>query len=782
VRRARESTKWLDLRLVPGTLAAWAAVVWGLRSGFDAVVVASVCCAGAAMCCLLIGRRKEAANGLGLALAVTAIALAPLAVRLHQARTSELALLAVQRASGVMTATVTSDPRMLTARGEAGAVRVAVNAKVHQLTSSGKSRRVSGSVLILAPADGWRQVMPGQRIQVDAQLSPPLRSDLLTAVASVRAQPEAVGRPPWWQRGAEAIRAGLQRASSSLPDGARGLLPGLVVGDVSQMDPVLAEHFRRAGLTHLVAVSGSNCSIVVGAVSLVLVRLRASPRMIALLSGVVLLGFVVIVRPEASVLRAAAMTAIGLVSLAAGRQRSALPVLAGATFLLLLYRPVLAVDVGFALSVAATAALVTIAPGWAEALRARRVPPGLAEAAAIATAAHVVTAPIVAAITGQISLVAIPANILAEPVVAVTTIVGMLAAVCSPVCLPIACLLAWVAAWPCRWIVLVGDHFGSLQGSAVPWPAGYRGAVLLAVVTLAGVLAARRRRPRTLIAIGLSIAILVQIPGRIVVGGWPPAGALFVACDIGQGDAGVIPIGPRSAMVIDAGPSPVAIGRCLDDLRITKVPLLVLTHFHIDHVGGLAGVLHGREIGEVVFTEHPSPQSGQAIVADTLAEHQIKARTTTAGQSWVLGHGDDQASVKVLWPVHPPLSGTRSDANNASIVLLVTTHGRRILLPGDVEVEGQDWLLHAEVDVQADVLKVPHHGSAYSDPAFLRAVHPAVAVVSVGKGNSYGHPSPLLLAAFAADGVPLHRTDQDGDVAVVQRHGALATLTRRVPT
>ena len=186
----------------------------------------------------------------------------------------------------------------------------------------------------------------------------------------------------------------------------------------------------------------------------------------------VLVGFVVLARPSPSVLRAAVMAGIALVALATGRQRTALPVLAASTLGLLLWKPELAVDFGFALSVTATAALLLIAPGWVQALRRRGVPPGLAEALGVAAAAHLVTVPLIAGISGRVSLVAIPANVLAEPVVAPATVLGLLAALSSVLWLPLAVLLAQLAGWPCRWLVWVAEYFGSLPGASVPWPAG----------------------------------------------------------------------------------------------------------------------------------------------------------------------------------------------------------------------------------------------------------------------------------------------------------------------
>ncbi len=511
--------------------------------------------------------------------------------------------------------------------------------------------------------------------------------------------------------------------------------------------------------------------------ALLLRRLRASPRTIALVSSVVLVGFVVLARPSPSVLRAAVMAGIALVSLATGRQRQALPVLAASTLALLLWQPGLAVNLGFVLSITATAALLLVAPGWAQSLGRRGLPAALAEAVAVAAAAHLVTVPIIAGISGRISLVAIPANVLAEPVVAAATVLGVLAALSSVFWLPLAGLLAQLAGWPCRWLIWVAEYFGSLPGASLPWPAGVRGGLLLAVVSAAMVLLCRERKVRALTAAAVTVGLLVQIPGRAVLLSWPPAGWLMVACDIGQGDALALDAGPGSAVVIDAGPDPVPVDRCLRELGVTRVPLLVLTHSHLDHVGGLAGVLHERRVDRVITSPLTEPISGHRLVQAALSAHHLTLGLVSPGESFEVG----DLHLDVLGPTHV-FRGSRSDPNNSSVVLRASVRGFRIMLPGDAELEAQDDLLRGGVDLRADILKVPHHGSAYSDPAFLQAVHARLALISVGINNDYGHPSPLLIAALARLGVPVRRTDQDGDIAVVPDGSRLVPVVRATRT
>ncbi|MDT4919727.1 MAG: competence protein ComEC [Pseudonocardiales bacterium] len=751
----------VDLRLTLGALAGWLAVYACLLRTAGVVLAAGAGAALTAVVLVCAARHLRAAAALALMLFCVALVLLPLAARLAEARASPLLALARRHASVVLTLTVRADPVPLAAAGLDGSPRVLVEAAADSVTVRGGSLPVDGAVLVLADGAGWQDVLPGQLARLAGSLAPDLDGSALSVTLFARGPPELVGAPPWWQRAAGRVRAGLRAAAAVLPDQERGLLPGLVDGDTSGLDPVLAERFRLAGLTHLVAVSGTNCSIVVGAVLLLLRRLRVRPWACALAGALTLAMFVVVARPSPSVLRAAVMALIALLALSSGRPRAGVPALAAAVLGLLLWQPTIASTPSFAMSVLATGALLLIAPGWAVALRRRRVPAGLAEAFAVAAAAHVVTAPVVAAISGRISLVAVLANVLAEPVVAPITVLGFLAAAIAPVWLGGALPLVWLAGWPCRWLVLVADYFGGLSGAALPWPGGAPGGILLAATGLVIAVAAARAGAGRVLGAAAVTAFVILVPVRAATSSWPPADWLFAACDVGQGDALLLHAGPGAAVAVDAGPDPVLVDRCLRDLGVTRIPLLVLTHYHLDHVGGLSGLGRGRPVGQVVSGPLADPAAGVAIVGRFTAPRALSVSSPPPGTRLTAG----AVQLEVLGP-RRWYRGTRSDPNNSSLVLLAEVGGVRILLPGDAEIEAQQDLVGAGVDLRADVLKVPHHGSAYFDADFLAAVHAQVAVVSVGAGNDYGHPSPLLLTELARLGVPLFRTDRVGDVAV----------------
>ncbi|MEV4412609.1 ComEC/Rec2 family competence protein [Catellatospora sp. NPDC049609] len=677
----------------------------------------------------------------------------------------ELAGLVERRATVSVELTVADDPRP--AAGVTGREQTWVVAA--HLESAGELR-TDVRVLLLATGDGWRGLLPGQRVRAEVRFGPSRGGDLRAAVLSANAPPVLLGEASWAQRAAGGLRAGLQRACAPLDAAVGGLLPGLVVGDTSRLDPAVDQSFTDTGMTHLTAVSGSNVAIVTGAVLLLARWGRAGPRLTALLCAVSVVGFVILARPSPSVVRAAAMGGVALLALASGRSRAALPALAAAVVVLLVVDPELAADAGFALSVLATAGLLLLAPPLRDALRRRRVPPGVAEALAVPTAAQLACAPVVAGISGTLSLVAVPANLVAVPAIAPATVTGVAAALLSPVWPDGAEFAAWLGSWPAWWLVTVARVGSELPAGVLPWPGGAPGALLLAGLTVLLLIGFRRPAVRRLATVIALAAMLGALPVRVLAGGWPPDGWVAVACDVGQGDATVLNAGGGAAVVVDAGPRPADVDRCLRGLGVDEVPLLVVSHFHLDHIGGLDGVLSGRRVDAVVTTSWPEPATGRDAVARAAAAHRVPVSDAPASGGWTVG----DVRIEVLGS--EPVRGTRSDPNNNSLLLAATVRGVRVLLTGDAETERQRALLDAGTDVSAQVLKVSHHGSAYQEPAFLDAVAPRIALVSVGRDNDYGHPSPSVLARLTGHGTRVLRTDVSGDLAVVLERGKLSVV------
>ena len=771
-------TAGADLRLAVPAVATWAGAFAGLASpGWWLWPSAGTVAAAG-----LVGWRARPA--VAAALVCLAVGAAVGGLRVLGLHAGPVDALAGERAVVEARLVVTGDPSRhhgVSHGQDRARDLVVVPARLERAVVRGRVLRVRSPVLVLAsgrPAGddsptGWDLLLPGQRIGLTGRLGPARPGQPVAAVVAVRAPPRLVGRPSAVQRAAGDLRAGLRHAVRGLPAGPRGLVPGLVVGDTSRMPPGLVDDFRTAGLTHLTAVSGANLVIVCGFVLYVGRWAGLRGRWLPVAGGLAMAGFVVLARPQPSVLRAAAMGAVGLAALATGRRRSGLSALAGAVIGLLLADPWLARSYGFALSVLATGGLLTLAPGWARALHARGLPLPAAHALAVPAAAQVACAPVIAMISGQVSLVAVPANLLVAPAVAPATVCGVLAALASPVSGTAARLLGEAAGLPAAWIVTVARQAAGVPDAALGWPSTGVGAMALMAVLVAMVMGLRRAaRHRRVLA---CTAVVLVAGGAVVAArpSWPPPGWLLVACDVGQGDALVLSAGPAGAVVVDAGPDPRLVDRCLTDLGVRRVAVVLLTHLHADHVEGLPGVLAGRTVAEVQVGPYGEPAGELARVRRWTGAAHVPVVPAVVGERDRLGG----LHWEVLWPARV-IEGEGSTPNNASVVLLVERAGLRMLLTGDVEPAAQRALLARWHAGPVDVLKVAHHGSAYQAPELLQAARPRIALVSVGAGNDYGHPAPATMRRLAGLGAVVGRTDRDGDLAVVGDPSGLRLVRR----
>ncbi len=693
-------------------------------------------------------------------------------LRTHAVQDNPIADLATHQAVIRAGLTVTSDPVLHHGRF---ADYVLFRARLQTVVGRGRRFDTRLPVLVLAPSD-WAGVRLGSDLEVLGRLGP-TEDPQLTAVLSVRGQPRQRAGPDLAWRAAAEVRRSIRDAAQAGPAGGRALVPALVDGDDARLPPSTVADFRTTGLTHLVAVSGTNLTLVVGFILAIARWCGVRGRWHVPIGALGIGAFVLIARSEPSVVRAAAMGAVGLVSMSSnGRQRGS-RALGVAVVVLLLFDPWLATSTGFVLSALATAGILFLAPGWRDALM-RWLPRTVAEAVAVPAAAQLACTPVVAGISGQVSLVAVATNLVAAPAVGPTTILGLLGGLTGLVSAPVGRLFGWGAAWCAGFIIGVAERGAGLPVAAVTWGTG--ATALITLTLLCGLLAAlmpavlRRRWS----ALGLSGVLVVIVAVPMPTPGWPPEGWVVVACDVGQGDALVLRAGPAEAVVVDAGPEPEAVDRCLDGLGVHRVPVIVLTHFHADHVGGLTGVLSGRQVDSIEVTALAEPISNvHAVLAES--QGQASVRVPAYGETQVVG----ELTLQVLGPVpgEVPLAAAEDDGtgpNNASLVVLAQVRGLRILLSGDIEPEAQRSLATAWPGLRVDVLKVPHHGSRYQDLPWLTALGARTALVSVGVDNDYGHPSRETLGPLESSGARVARTDLDGDVAVTVQDGVQRIVTR----
>lgn len=792
----------MDVRLLAAAGAGWAAVFGALLVTPVVSLVVAAVLAGAVVVCWRRARHLETADrprggerrsrrwrSWGLLVGVTAVML--LAAGCHQLvrQAGTVDGLAAERATVHVRGVVLSDPRLVGSQGRFGESIVVVRLGVREVEGRGVVSTPHTPVLVMGDKT-WMKVKWHQTVAAVGRLAPAERGGDVEAIFDPAATPpRVVGQPGALLRAIGGLRSSMRQATAHLPADPRGLVPALVIGDTGRVSARLRDDMRATGMTHLTAVSGSNVTFVLMAVMWLCGAARL-PRRSRLPIALAALGlFVLLCRPEPSVIRAAVMGVVGLVGVSLSRRRSGPAALGTAVVVLLLINPWLARSYGFALSTLATAGLLFLARPWGERF-ARALPRRLrwlGFALAVPLAAQVACAPVIVLLQGSVSIIGIPANLLAAPLVAPATLAGVVTVVVAPLGAGLSWLPSWAAGLPAWGIAEIAHRLAHVPFGMMPWPGGAAGALALAAVSvtllLCGpwLLQSARSRPWPAAAVGVVVLAALVPTGEP---GWPPAGWVYVACDVGQGDGGVISTGGGHVVVIDTGPDPALMDACLDRLQVHVIDAVVLTHFHADHVGGLAGVVDGRTVREIFVTTVKEGDDGgedaepaeAPMVRRIAGTHGIPMHDLSTGD--VLRWGD--VSARVLWPSRTIHAG--SVQNNGSVVLDLRSHGLRLLFAGDIEREAAAEV-RRELDrlpdgPHFDVLKVAHHGSSNQDADLVHEVSAQVAVISVGADNDYGHPAPSTLDLLRESGSRVMRTDRMGDIAVVSVDGRLRVATR----
>ncbi len=766
----------IDARLVPGAAAAWLGT-WLTTSG----QVAGLVCAGVlalVLAAVAAGRKSVPA---ALACVVLIGALTAGGLRAHALSSGPVAQLAGQKAVVVLILRVTSEPAGFQSRMGWGE-QVRFRGDVLQVDGRGHSWAMQQAVDVQANGDAassWASVQVGATLRLTGRLATTDVAEGVAAAVRPLTRPEIVSPPPWWLDVVERVRTGLREAAGSLPTDQRALVPALTLGDTSQVPSTMTEQFRATGLTHIMAVSGANLALLLAFVVLVAKWCGVGGRWLTVVSAVTVGVFVLLCRAEPSVVRAAAM---GIVALAAvGREVArggGVRLVSVAVVALCFVDPWLSRSWGFVLSVADCLGIVWWGRRWSYAL-GHWLPGWLAEAIAVPLAAQVATQPLVTALSGQVSVVGVPANAMAAPFVGPATVMGFACAAVAWLLPGLGRVIAWGAGWAGAPILLVARYGSSLPGATIAWPAT---PVAIGLVTVAS-LAMGRVAPAVLrrwwLVLPLSLVVVVALLRAPYHLGWPPASWQVVACDVGQGDATVVSVAAGQAILVDTGPDPVSLVRCLDQLGVEAIPLLVLTHYHADHVGGLKALLASRPVGRVVVSPMASPATTAAGIRAELAERGIPASVAVPGK--VLTVGDARwETIAALADVGAGVdTGESSAENNSSILGRVSLPGLSVLVTGDLEPEGQAAALAEGADVRTTIFKVPHHGSSRQDADFLAATKARVALVEVGLDNTYGHPAAKTLRTLEGLGMQVVRTDQQGSVAISVTSGTWSITSLR---
>jgi competence protein ComEC len=773
----------LDLRLSIPVAVAWlvAVLLIGVPQWAVASAVVLWLAAGVATASALVSRRQLLAS-VALACALGALCSTSVAVQTDTRQPEALSDLAEHHTQVEVLGTTTS-----TVRADAEYF----HAQLSSVSVDGQALPLSSPALVFRDSDHF-----GAN---DADAAPPTHEWGIgvgfSVAATLTATEPGDGRAvlvfasenPQWRADpapsiewANQLRRTFATAAQILPGGGGELIGGLAIGDTAAVSEELDAAMKTSSLSHLTAVSGANCAIVVGLIMALGGRLGAHRVLRITLSVLVLLGFVVVVTPDPSVLRAALMATLVLIALGSGRPIRGMAVLSLAAISLLAFDPWLSRNFAFVLSVFATAGLLLFAEPLAQ-LLGRWLPQWLALVIAVPLAAQLACQPVLLLLQPTLPTYGVVANVLAAPAAPVATVVGLAACIALSVFPPVGIGLMWIAWFPSAWVAAVATFFADAPGARIPWWEGWVGVLVLSAVTvllLAAVVMRDlwRRRALTMFVVTSTLTAAVTAGlGVSAMLSWPKDWQ-FAQCDVGQGDAVVVRSGEAISLV-DTGSDPLRVDSCLTRLGIDRIDLLVLTHFDHDHVGG-AEALIGRADTVLVG---PTGSAQDVALLDTFAKAGAQVLPASTGDRGELG----ELRWSVLWPGER-LAGI-DPGNDASVTVEFLPRPDcehqclSSVFLGDLGESAQARLLGERRVSTVDVVKVSHHGSADQYPPLYAALNSTVGLVGVGAGNGYGHPTADALDMLNEVGIMVVRSDTEGLVLVspTTRPGAVRLWSER---
>jgi competence protein ComEC len=580
-----------------------------------------------------------------------------------------------------------------------------------------------------------------------------------------------INQPNLMNRTINTIRNNFILNSQKINSEGSELLPGLILGDTRYQSKVLKEDMKLSGLTHLTAVSGGNIAILIIALSFLLRKFKINLKIEIFLIFLFLLFFTFLVRAEPSVIRASLMASIVLISILYGTLKQGINALLITICVALLLDPKLATSWGFTLSVFATFGLLLLTEPILNYL-IRNFPwlnQNLLIIISVALAAQFSTMGLVAGFTGLISIWSVFANTLVSPVVPIVTILGYLGLVLSNFNSSFALIFNFAASVFANWIVMISHYFANREFSIINIPSGILGFLMANIIVLVIVFLLKKFKILfIIITILVTLISIFSVKYLFFDTKWPIKNWQFVMCDVGQGDGLVIKDSMNKTIVVDVGPDGKLMTNCLRKLGIKQIDILLLTHFHLDHVEGLKEVIKNHQIKTVFASWIKEPHEESVRVEKILGSTKIEY--LISGQKIRLG----EIELTCLWPMTKKME-IESIANNSSLVVVAEIDNASILLTGDVEPPAQQVIRNIWKSLYVDVIKIPHHGSKFQDDLFPIWSGARLALISAGADNTYGHPSKEAIDLYEKSKMTVLSSNMNGSVSIfINEHDQIA--------
>jgi len=675
---------------------------------------------------------------------------------------------------------------------------------------------LAGRVAILELPAGVTTPLAGEQARVRARIDLPAgpRNDgepaerdqladqgvslILTVHRSgdVRMVGPGAGWNAWWAQARSRFAGAIESRLPALP---ATVLEGVLWGDRGNLPAALRQEFADTGTVHVLTTAGLHLGIMA---ALVAGLLGQTPLPRTARAGLVVAAawaYAALAGLHIPTLRAATMLTAGIIAFESGRARTASAVLSAAAFAVTLPHPLALLSPSFSMSFACVAGIALLSPTLAT-LGIREGawgPRWLAELVRTGLSVQIALAPLQALYFNAFTPYAVAANLVVVPMVGIVMATGTLYAAAALAMPALAWPLSNLTWWCLLFIIGAVERFASLPGAHIDLPPPSHAFLACYWVALGAFAWAvhAQIRPRRLAVCGAAVALLLALIYCA-----PGIAAAFDrrlhldAIDVGQADCLLVRAPGMHAMLVDGGgklerAGGGVIAQPIGDRIATRTVLpfllrhwvlhldaVVLTHPHGDHAGGLPVILAREHVASIWDSAQLYEGPAYQRALDVVRRRAIPWHRAIRGESFDLG---PQTHVRILAPELPLITGTSSDINNNSVVLRVEFGRTAILLTGDAQSEAEARLLsHGPADLRADILKVGHHGSAYSStPAFLAAVHPTIAVISCGRHNVFGHPSRRTLDALRAAGAALYRTDTDGGISIQTDGAAIETRT-----
>lgn len=561
-----------------------------------------------------------------------------------------------------------------------------------------------------------------------------------------------------------------------VPGDAGALLKGIALGDKSSFTPEMKDIFARAGISHIVVVSGMHMSILMLFVMYVCKRFGLKKRARGVAAAAVVVFFMCMVGFTPSVLRAGITCIIAMLAILLRRKKDFLTTMATAAAVVAIINPYSLFDVSFQLSFAATLGIVYLANPIKKLIDF--LPDMLAEIIAMSVAANIATLPIIVWFFSDVSTISVVTNVLVVPLLNILFIGTFFMAALGGIFPPLGSLMGYFLGGMAKMILYIAERLAALPYAtvALPRPPMMFNVYYYAALYAVWMLTERRRVQEMKLLLCCTAALALSL---CVLQYWTAETVRMEFINVGQGDSCMVRLPNRHHILIDTGEKGNGTtNNVVDYLKkrgIYTLDCIYISHADSDHSGGLEEILGSIKVKKIAVPQLNIRSKDMEELIQMAIRQGVPVELVSAGDSYKV----EDMEIKALWPV--PISGNSNVANdnNLSMVLQITYQENTALFMGDLEEEAEEMLVHTEAVPVCDILKVAHHGSKTgTGNTLLDKTNPQYSVVSVGK-NSYGHPASEVLERLKNHGSEILRTDVLGNIVFrFNRSGQMALESR----